>query len=244
MRLVSKQVAMVGVLSFAAALASAQNNLSVVTIKVVDKRKSPVASSLFLNPGMLPIGKTSATGEYRFKHKCELGQTFKAQPEDRGLFYDSEDQVCGQRVELEVFPRPVATFKIEEAELFTPGKWQAVSSDKNVYAGVFGGVADKVEQLPGRGDGRCRVTLDKQYVIGVYSPSTGTWKKLEHVNTTFVGASDDSVYVFQSSCADAQPQILELKKRAQVEVKDATMSLSASQKVGADVQKALRGVKF
>jgi hypothetical protein len=52
------------------------------------------------------------------------------------------------------------------------------------------------------------------------------------------------VYVFPSSCADAQPQILDLKMRAQVEVKDATKSLSASARVGADVQKALTELKF
>lgn len=244
MRLVSKQLALAAALSLIVTSSSAQEKATVVTIKVVDKRKSPVASSLFLNPGMLPLGNTSSSGEYQFKHKCELGQTFKAQPEDRGLFYDSEDRVCGRLVELEVFPRPVATFRKDEVELFTPGEWQGVSMKKSAYAGVFGGVAEKVEQLPGGRNGKCRVTFDKKYAIGVYSPAAGTWKKLNQVGSAFPSAPEDSVYVFPSSCADAQPQILELKKRAQIEVKDVTKSLSTSSNVAADVQKAIRDLKF
>lgn len=244
MRLVNKQVVLAAALSLIVTSSSAQEKATVVTIKVVDKRKSPVASSLFLNPGMLPVGKTSSSGEYQLKHKCELGQTFKAQPEDQGLFYDSEERVCAKFVELEVFPRPVSAFRKEEMELFTPGEWQGVSMGKNVYAGVFGGVADKVEQLPGGRNGKCRVTFDKKYAIGVYSPAAGTWKKLDQVGSAFPSASEDSVYVFPSSCADAQPQILELKMRAQIEVKDATKSLSTSSNVATDVKKAIRDLKF
>jgi hypothetical protein len=224
--------------------AAAQGQSPTVTIKVADKRKAPVSSSLYLNPGMLPIGKTSSSGEYRFKHKCEIGQTFKAQPDDRGQFYDSEDQVCGQLVELEVFPRPALAVKKSEVELFKVGEWQGFPVGKPVYAGVFGGVVDKVETLPGGRNGRCRLTLDKRYSVGVYNSSTDTWRKLEEIKPTVTGAIDDSVFVFPSTCEESQPKILELRQRAQIEMRDGTKTLSVSPDVGADVQKAIRGLKF
>lgn len=222
----------------------AQDKATVVSIKVVDKRKSPVASALYLNPGMLPVGKTSQAGDYQFKHKCELGQTFKAQPEDRGRFYDSEEQVCGPVVVLEVFPRPVAVFKKDEVELFKLGEWQGLPAEGKVYAGVFGGVTGKVESLPGGRAGKCRVTLDKQYAFGVYSATSGEWKKLEQVKPMGIASQSDSVYVFPSPCSEAQPEIVQLKNRAQTEVMDAAKWLSVSPEVGVDVGKAMKGGKY
>lgn len=240
----SRHAALAVTLSTLALLASAQDKAANITIKVVDKRKFPVVSSLFLNPGRHPLGKTSSTGVHSFEHKCQLGQTFKAEPEDGGVFYNSEDHVCAPVVVLEVFPRPVASFGKDAVELFRLGEWQGLPTQTKVYAGVFGGVTDTVEQLQGGQKGKCRVTLEKQYSIGVYNATTDTWKKLEQVKPVVVNAAEEPVYVFPSSCEEAQPQIFELKMRARSEVKDATKSLSASRDVGSEVQKAMRGVKF
>jgi hypothetical protein len=233
--------------TFAAVLIGLPVNFShaqdpgIVTIKVTDKRNAPVESSLYLNPGMQPIGKTSAAGEFRFNHKCKLGQTFKAQPADRGRFYDSEEQVCGELVELAVFPRP--WFTSSEVELFHVGEWQGLPVAKPMYAGVIAGLADKVEPIPGGQNGRCRLTLDRRYTVGLYNSSTDSWRKVETLTPSPI-VDSDSVFVFPSPCEEAQPKIAEAKQRARLELLNSTKSISASQDIGADVQRAIQRAKW
>jgi hypothetical protein len=215
-----------------------------VVVKVLDKRKLPVVGTVFLNPGKLQLGRTSPTGEYRFNHKCALGQTFKAEPEDRAKYYDSEEQVCGKVVELEVFPRPQHSFDATKFAVFKLVDSTAVNSNEKVYAGIFGGVTDKVEAIPGGRVGKCRLTLDKKYGFGAYSAESNKWMKLEELGLTVGGPSDDSVYIFPTTCDEARPQILELVKQANMEVKAAAKTYSNSPDIGEAVTKAMKGVKF
>lgn len=208
--------------------ASAQE--SSITVKILDKRKAPVPGTVILNPGNQPLGKTPPSGEHKFSHKCAVGQTLKAVPDDRGKYYNSEEQVCGIVVVLEVFPRPQEVFSSNDIQLFWTVEGPAAQSPYKgkIYAGLFGGVSDKVEPIAGGRNGRCRVSLDKKFGIGVYSPQTNTWKKIEDPAVKIGGPSNDPVYMFETNCEDAQPQIAELKRQAVSEVEATAANLSAS----------------
>lgn len=189
-----------------------------VTIQVVDKKKAAVPGTVFLNPGKLQLGKTKDNGEYSFNHECKTGETFKAEPEDRAKYYDSEAKTCGPKVVLEVFPRPQISEVWFNAEPFI----REVNSPTTpamgkVYAGVFGVVAEKVEPVTG-GEEKCRLTIEKKFKVGFYSTKMDHWKAVSKTLPQ-EGAQRDVVYYFRGSCANSWKQIGEIKKQANLELK-------------------------
>jgi hypothetical protein len=225
-------------------MSSTSGQDATVTVKVLDKRKSPVVGTVFLNPGKLLLGKTALTGEYKFSHKCAIGQTFKAEPEDRAKYYDSEEQVCGTLVELEVFPRPQHFVNANDFAIFKSVDNPVDTSKSKIYAGVFVGVAGKIEIISGGRNGKCKLTLDKRFSFGVYDVKADSWMQLDERKLRLGSQNDDAVYVFPSNCDEAQLQILELKKQANVEVKATALSISNSPDFGEAVVKAVGGRKF
>jgi hypothetical protein len=88
-----------------ACMGTAHAQLETIAVKVLDVvRNQPVAGSIFMNPGRLAVGKTTDRGEYKFAHKCQIGQTFRAEPEDRGKYY-ANNQSDINRAVLKEAPR-------------------------------------------------------------------------------------------------------------------------------------------
>ena len=190
-----------------------------IAVKVLDVvRNQPVAGSIFMNPGRLSVGKTTDRGEYKFTHKCQIGQTFRAEPADRGKYYNSEEEVCARNVVLVVYPRPQTVLAASDFGFFDASS----HGSTKLYVGVFGGVNDKAEQVADAGgNARCKVTFTKSLNVGYLSQTDADWQKLERSKVPAIAraADPDSVYLFQSDCQTARPQIAELKKRTDDEWK-------------------------
>jgi hypothetical protein len=193
---------------------------SSITVKVMDKRKAPVVGTILLNPGKLRIGKTKNDGAYTFRHACQVGQTFKAEPEDAAQYYDSDEQVCGKVVVLEVFPRPqTASIGKSDAYVITELAPTPNSTASKFYAGVFGVVRDKSEAVVVDGRGKCKVTIDKKFEVAYYNASMAGWKHVPDSLIKGTPTSDGSIYYFPTSCEASWQEIGNLKRQASNEVR-------------------------
>lgn len=196
-----------------------------VTVKVIDKQKSPVSSMVILNPGQQRLGKTGPGGVKKFRHNCQTGQTFKAEPEDGAKYYNSEEEVCGDLVVLEVFPRPQAVLGWGDSFYIQKIKTPPGMIAGTVYAGVFGISTDTVESVT-RGDKpKCKFTVDKKFKVAYYNTKRADWSFIPNDRLPQIGIKqDDVIYYFPSSCANALQQIGEIKKQINLDLKEGVMN--------------------
>lgn len=207
-----------GILLIAGYSQSAFCQGSRVTVQVVGMQKESVAGMVILNPGLLRLGKTQANGEYTFKHKCQVGQTFKAEPEDRAKYYDSEERTCSAKVILEVIPRPHYLGATDSSYIQLVNIPAGATSGK-VYAGIFGVLTDKVESVSTGSKVKCKLTIDKRIDVGFYAVSNSDWSPVTEPLPKGAGQQDGDIYYFPSSCENSWLQIGEIKRKVNLELK-------------------------
>ena len=196
---------------------------SEVLVKVLSAAKKPVPGTIYFSPGEKVVGKTTSTGEYRLKHLCEIGHTFKAVPEDRSEYYDSKAVPCNAVVELLVMPRPpevAAAWGSIHFDQIAPGKSSPRATQ--VYAGVYGGILATQKDVDPEGnstEAKCQVTLSRKYNVGYVDASENAWRtvQVDGVKPS-VPVVAETKYFFPTTCREAQPKILELEKGATLEL--------------------------
>jgi hypothetical protein len=197
--------------------ACAQSNE--VLVKVLSAAKKPVAGTIYFSPGEKVVGKTTVAGEYRLKHSCEIGHTFKAVPADRSEYYDSKPVPCNTVVELLVMPRPpevASAWGSVHFDQITPAKFSPKST--HVFAGVYGGIVASqkdVEPEDSMSPTKCQVTLSRKYDVGYVDASQNAWRKVQIDGARpSVPVAAETKHFFPTTCKEAQPKILELEKGA------------------------------
>ena len=200
---------------------SAYSQTDEVLLKVVSSAKKAVPGTIFLSPGDKIVGKTTSAGEYRLKHTCEVGHTFKAIPEDRSEYYDSKPAPCSTFVELLVLPRPpeeFATWGLGSIYFAEVPISKQLSKKSQVYAGVYGGIYAAQTDMDSGGtlpSPKCQVTVTRKYDVGYLDAGGKAWRQVQIAGTKpSLPISPETKYFFPTSCEEAQPRILELKKGA------------------------------
>lgn len=189
-----------------------------ILVKVVSAANTPVPGTIYFSPGDKVVGRTT-TGEYRLKHLCEIGHTFKAVPADRSEYYDSKSVPCNSVVELLVMPRPpeaAAAWGSIHFDQFAPAK--PSSKAGQVYAGVYGGILATQKDIDPEGGStatKCQVTLSRKYNVGYVDASENAWRTVQIDGVKpIVPVVAETKYFFPTTCRDAQPKILELERGA------------------------------
>ncbi|NDP62945.1 hypothetical protein [Polaromonas sp.] len=215
---------------------------SQITVQLVDKQKTSVTGIVILNPGYLRLGKTKSNGEYKFNHKCKDGQTFKAEPEDRAKYYDSEEQFCSEKVILEFFPRPQTLFGMTDSVYIQEVTIPTSTVKGKIYAGVFGEVDDKIEPVTDGDKEKCKLTIDTSIKLGLYTVNTGYWSIVSSGLPQDNFQKNDAIYLFPSSCQNSMQQIGEIKKKANFELKSGVSDyfIVNSKQIGNAVVKAAK----
>jgi hypothetical protein len=198
---------------------AAHSQTGEVLLKVVSSAKIPVPGTIFLSPGEKVVGKTSSAGEYRLKHTCEVGHTFKAVPADRSEYYDSKSTPCSKVVELLVLPRPTEEFAALGSIYFAEVPLTKQQPKKpQVFAGVYGGIytaQSDVDIGDTLSSPKCQVTVTRKYDIGYLDTKDNAWRQVQITGVKpSLPISPETKYFFPTSCEAAQPRILELKNSA------------------------------
>ena len=193
-----------------------------VTVKVVEAaHKSPVVGMVILNPEGLRVGKTRQDGVLAFEHKCQLGQTLKAEPEEGAKYYNSLEQVCADEVVLEVFPRPKS--HLSEATFVAIRKVPGTQGP--TYAGMFTGLTERVETISGEHQ-RCKLTIESKAQVGYFNEAANDWRPLPDRGVPWVLPQEEtSTYYFPSSCENAGAEISAIKRSSNAQLESRTPEL-------------------
>ena len=211
----------------AASCATAQEQQ--ITIKLQNIAKKAIAGTVYLNPGYKPFGTAKADGTIVARHKCETGQTFKAEPAEGEKYTHSSEELCEKSVVLLVLPRLEWTTVPEGTKLASGPEdtvfFRDVSLMPGVKAGyyaVLGGFSDKTESLSVEGKDKCKLTISKRLKLGYLNTESSRWVVTEPGVDVPKDKLAEQTYLFQTSCADSASEIANIKRRTQSDVRDVT----------------------
>jgi hypothetical protein len=169
-----------------------------VSITVIDEKNNGVASvvNLKYQGNRIRFGATNKIGQIHRAHRCELGQTFQADPEDRGAYFSSEERDCGEKVILHVIGRQTPYGAALDMSTVPIG--YAVS-DRWKYVVVSKGVSnDALQASPGTLPQGCELIVNTKVIPELYAiDRDAKWVKVAHAVET---RKSEVKYVYNRPC--------------------------------------------
>lgn len=145
------------------------------------------------------FGETDTTGKIQRPYQCQLGETFQANPMDRGAYFSSKEEDCRDRVILRVLGRqtPLGAAIGVVAEPVQAGRdseWKYVVLAKGLSQ-------EKLQDTPG---GRCELLVEAKAVPELYAVDKNAyWTKLAHSAGT---RTSNVKFLYNRPCALVSPQ--------------------------------------
>jgi len=196
-----------------------------VELVVWNQKNQGVPGVVWLNDGIkdLLFDKTDGAGRIEKNFKCAVGQTFRADPEDRVAYFSSTPEVCKDHVTLRVYSRetekgPAGAIKTKIFQI--DDQWY-IEILKTAYTKKVDEIAASTATT-GASSTRCSLSIDPTVYSEVYKIETNdTWQKVEQIGNMKVQPTipipdiAPTKFIFKNDCTTASSNITEVQRQTQ-----------------------------